>query len=65
MHEDEVFELYVVVFSCQVTELSETTRGSGGFGSTGVEQGALQTSSTVANGAKKIKVVGSEPVRAK
>ncbi|CAM9407056.1 unnamed protein product [Ectocarpus sp. 4 AP-2014] len=46
----------------EVTELSETTRGSGGFGSTGVEQGALQTSSTVANGAKKIKVVGSEPV---
>ncbi|CAM9722217.1 unnamed protein product [Ectocarpus fasciculatus] len=40
----------------EVTELSETTRGSGGFGSTGVEQGALQTSSTVANGAKKIKV---------
>ena len=46
----------------QVTELSETTRGSGGFGSTGVEQSTLQPSA-VENGAKKFKADVSEPVR--
>ncbi|CAM9528237.1 unnamed protein product, partial [Hapterophycus canaliculatus] len=48
-----------------VTELSETTRGSGGFGSTGVEQSTLQTSTAVVNGAKKVKVAESEPISTK
>lgn len=51
-----------VSFRVQVTELSETTRGSGGFGSTGVEESTLQPSA-VGNGAKKFKAAGSEPVR--
>lgn len=41
---------------CQVTELSETTRGTGGFGSTGVTRSALSTSA-VENTLKKPKVV--------
>lgn len=45
----------------QVTELSETTRGSGGFGSTGVEQSTLKVSA-VENGVKKLKA-NPEPVR--
>eukprot|EP00903_Cladosiphon_okamuranus_P013087 g12207.t1 len=45
----------------EVTELSETTRGSAGFGSTGVEQSTLQPSA-VENGAKKFKQAGSGTV---
>ncbi|CAN0362537.1 unnamed protein product [Pylaiella littoralis] len=47
----------------EVSELSETTRGSGGFGSTGVEQNTRQTSAQE-NGAKRLKANESEPVPA-
>lgn len=58
----DVYAAVHVSFRAQVTELSETTRGSGGFGSTGVEQSTLQASA-VENGAKKFKADVSEPVR--
>lgn len=47
------------MIATQVTELPETTRGSGGFGSTGVARSALHEVTSVANGHKKLKVIFS------
>lgn len=45
----------VITKHAQVTELSETTRGTGGFGSTGVAREAMSDMTSVPNGYKKLK----------
>lgn len=53
-----IYFCYVVTYclALQVTELSETIRGSGGFGSTGVAREPLTDVTAVPNGYKKFKM---------